>query len=501
MHIMLDDSLLVLFKKKEPTKMSDSSQGKSEPAAAPAEILTELNVEARTVLGFNALEEALKTQLPAGWTPNPAETGPLKGANLLIIFSDRLLVQSSDGQPLPGQAANQITVVAVPAQNAETKARGVMIIFGLSARPEGAPGPYNVFLPAAAYVERILSSGPGDAREAAEQWSFTSEGGDRLKLRMRYSRGVPVRSMDALTQAFSGKDPTFYRIYHADQGADVLRSAVTGSDAISDLEFGIEGNRLGALFDGSERLVSVISQPWTVRHVFLPQHAQEHFIKQEPDAAAYTKPYVVRRPTMWVDSPSQSNENGWLQKDQKLWLAEDLGEGAQGMRLAKLEDGKIRYITEAANLAKEAGSPVTPGYDEEKIRQIINDLGAAWNKGDAKAWVKNYAEDSDVINMLGVTLVGPQANQERHAALFAGIFKDSTLKTTIRRIRFIGGNMVAVVDTDLVLTGFSGLPPGIEAHPDGSLRMTMRHVLENDKGSWSILASQNTAVMPPRAPA
>jgi uncharacterized protein (TIGR02246 family) len=477
---------------------TDTGPGKSELAAA-AEILTELNVEARTVLGFTARETVVKTQLPVGWSPSPAETGPLKGTNLLVIFSDRLLVQSADGKPLPGQAANQIAVVGVPAKQAETNAQGVMLTFGLSARPEGAPGPYDVFLPAAAQIERVLSSGPGTARDAEEQWSFTSEGGERLRLRLRYSRGVPVRAMDVVTRVFSAKDPTFYRIYHADQGADVLRSDVTGSDAISHLEFGVEGRRLGALFDGSERLVSVVSQPWTVRRVFLPQHEQQHLIDRSFDPAAYTKPYVVHRPTMWVDSPSRPRENGWLQKGQRLWLAEDLGEGAQGMCLAKLEDGKIRYVTEAANLTKLEEDDDRLSNDEQRIRMVIDNLTVAWNNGDAKAWVADYAEDSDVINMLGVTLIGRQANEERHAAVFAGIFKDSTLTATIRRIRFIG-EMGAVVDTDLILTGFKGLPPGIEAHPDGSLRMSMRHVLQGYKHVWSIIASQNTGVMPPPPP-
>src|SRR4051794_36435585 len=107
---------------------------------ASSESLTELNVESRIVLAYAVTETAVRSLLPQGWTSAPAETGPSQGANLTIIFSDRLLVQNSDGQPLPDQATNQLAVVVVPAHQPDTAARGVMIVFGISARVAGAPG-------------------------------------------------------------------------------------------------------------------------------------------------------------------------------------------------------------------------------------------------------------------------------------------------------------------------------------------------------------------------
>jgi hypothetical protein len=321
--------------------------------SAGARTVAELNVEARSTLAFKAEEAAVASLLPAGWKASPQETGPSKGANVIVIFSDRLLIQSADGKPMEGQATNQIAVLAVPALNPNTNERGVMIVFGLSARSSGAPGPYGVFLLAdEANVERIFRSGPGDEnRVAEEQWSFAAKDGERLSLRLRYKRGIPNRANTEI-RAYSAYDPSFYRTYSADQGADVLRSSTNGKDIIDEIHFSAGGPRLGALFDASEQLVSVIALPWTVRQAFLPFHASVLQL-QALDPAEYTKAYRVREQTLWVDSPSRTYENGLLLKEQRVWLDKELPANAQGVCRVKLEDNKLAYAVEVANLVKE----------------------------------------------------------------------------------------------------------------------------------------------------
>jgi hypothetical protein len=117
-----------------------------------SEVLSEMNVEARTVLAFSVDENILDQLqwLPQGWRPVPPGAGPFKDANILVIFSDRLLVQDKDGKALPGQETNPLVIIAVLAQNAEIKdIQGVPVIiaFGLSAKVGGTPGPYEVFKP------------------------------------------------------------------------------------------------------------------------------------------------------------------------------------------------------------------------------------------------------------------------------------------------------------------------------------------------------------------
>jgi hypothetical protein len=255
------------------TTQNNQNQSVIESAFEP-ETLAELNVEARTVLAFSVEEAVVNDLLPVGWKATPAQAGPSAGANVNLIFADRLLVQNADGTPVQGQATNQLAVVAVPAQHVDSGARGVVIASGLSARDEGAPGPYEVFSKAEVSVERVLSSGAGETREAAERWNFAGGDGEQFQLRLRYVRGVPTRS-ETETRAYSRKKPGFYRIYRADQGADVLRSSATNVDAISEFEFNAQGLRISSLFNGSERLISVISIPWTVRRAFLPNSGSQ----------------------------------------------------------------------------------------------------------------------------------------------------------------------------------------------------------------------------------
>lgn len=315
-----------------------------------AKVLDELNAEARVILGFILSEKVIKAELPEGWEASPAVEGPSKGANLLVIFADRHLVQNADGTE---KTANQLAVLAIPAKHAKTGRQGVIIAFGLSGSENGAPGPYGVFDRAKASIERTLRSMPGGEREAIEEWEFVGENGDILSLTVQYKRGVPIRS-DNVTRAYSAKNPSFYRIYIADQGADVLRNNSVDVGLISGPEFRAHGPRLNALFKGSEqRAISVISIPWTVRRAYLPKNDDAASLFDENrDPTTYTKPYSVLEETMWIDSPSRPRENGWLQAGDTVWLDKDLPEEATGMRLVKLSDGKLRYATQVENLVK-----------------------------------------------------------------------------------------------------------------------------------------------------
>jgi hypothetical protein len=182
------------------------------------DLLVERNVEARTVLALQVDERELERFVPERWTSAPAGAGPSSGANLNVILSDRLLVQDRVGSSVPMGSLNQLAVLAVPADHAYSRARGVIIAFGLSASPEGAPGPDGVFMSAdAAKFERTVAADSQGLRIVQEQWLFSSADGERLQVQLKQSRGIPIRSTPT-TRAWSGLDPTSYRTYRADQG-------------------------------------------------------------------------------------------------------------------------------------------------------------------------------------------------------------------------------------------------------------------------------------------
>lgn len=144
--------------------------------------------------------------------------------------------------------------------------------------------------------------------------------------------------------------------------------------------------------------------------------------------------------------------------------------------------------------------------DEKAIGGIIDEFVATWNRRDAAAWAAQFAVDSDHINVVGMLFEGQAENHRRHAEIFLGMFKNSTLRHHIRRLRFLSPD-IALVDLDSVMSIVGPLPPAFTAiskrNPDGAAVMhsRMRHVMKKTDGRWVIVASQNSPVMVPETQA
>ncbi len=133
--------------------------------------------------------------------------------------------------------------------------------------------------------------------------------------------------------------------------------------------------------------------------------------------------------------------------------------------------------------------------NEASLRKLVTEQTEAWNRHDAAAWSKDFAPDAEFINIVGTIFSGREEIEKRHASVFASVFKDSRTEVTVRKIRLIAPS-VAVVDTDHVVTGYTGLPPGVQATEQGVLRTRMRYVMKQTGGTWSIVTGQNTDVKP-----
>jgi hypothetical protein len=242
--------------------------------------LDQSDVSTRIHLAFQVSDAAVQRLLPAGWLVSPSRTGPSRGANLIAVFFDRMILQDGDGKATT-ETLNHVAVLVVPVRN-PAGTQGSMIVYGFSARPDGVPGAYGNFVLADSNMERILRS-RGGVRENQEHWSFATPDGERLQLRIRYVPSTPMRSRTE-TRNFS---PVFagghYRFYSSDQGFDLLRSTVTGVDRLTEMQFSATGPRLGALFDGSQ-LISALSIPWQVRQVFVPELSRAAESEREREA-------------------------------------------------------------------------------------------------------------------------------------------------------------------------------------------------------------------------
>ena len=139
--------------------------------------------------------------------------------------------------------------------------------------------------------------------------------------------------------------------------------------------------------------------------------------------------------------------------------------------------------------------------DERAIRAILDDRQAAWSFRDAAAWVRDFTADSGFVNILGMRFADRAGNEERHAALFATIFRDSLLTVELLHIRFADSDS-AVVEARLQLTGYERLPPGIRETEPGMLATRLLDVVQRIDGRWRVVFSQNTAIAPlPSGPA
>jgi uncharacterized protein (TIGR02246 family) len=133
--------------------------------------------------------------------------------------------------------------------------------------------------------------------------------------------------------------------------------------------------------------------------------------------------------------------------------------------------------------------------DEAALRKLVAEQTEAWNRSDARAWSKDFTQDAAFINIVGSVFTGREEIEKRHAFIFNTLFKGSRTEVTVTRLAFID-KAVAVVDMEHVVTGFAGLPPGIQATEPGVLKTRMRYVMKKTGKKWEIVAAQNTDVKP-----
>ena len=119
-------------------------------------------------------------------------------------------------------------------------------------------------------MERSVTGGNGKDTLMEEHWEFAAPSGERLEVHLKYER-APARKGANEVKFFSPTDPNIYQIFKIDQGIDIMRNAtVPVRDRVKEFAYKAAGGRLGPLFDGTERVVSIDSFHWYNRGVYLP---------------------------------------------------------------------------------------------------------------------------------------------------------------------------------------------------------------------------------------
>ena len=131
--------------------------------------------------------------------------------------------------------------------------------------------------------------------------------------------------------------------------------------------------------------------------------------------------------------------------------------------------------------------------EEQALHRIVEQLESAWNRGDSEAWADLFADDADFIHILGGHFTGRTSIERGHRTIFDTIYKGSTNKFVVEKVRFVGDQVAIVFVFTTLKLKTPGMPPQMNARP------TL--VVERRDGAWKIVTFQNTLVTPEGAPA
>ena len=128
--------------------------------------------------------------------------------------------------------------------------------------------------------------------------------------------------------------------------------------------------------------------------------------------------------------------------------------------------------------------------DEAAIRHVQVQQAAAWNQHDAAAYANLFAEDGDVVNVVGWWWRGRAEIERKLSAGFVFVFAQSTLTITNVDVRFLSPTM-AVAHVRWTMVG-AKTPPGIPEPREG----IQLQILTKQASGWLIASFQNTNSVP-----
>jgi hypothetical protein len=233
-----------------------------------AETLVQSTVDTRLSIAMRVGQENLQRLVPAPLQVNPIPGGPLKEANIFVVFIDSFHVQDPQGKLDKVGVARKV-VFAVPAKHTQTGEMVTVVIGGLTADIREVPGPYKNFVHAALRREQTEKMVNVEIGETEDFWEARDDRGGFVELRIHYQKALSPRSK-VEQKIYSAVDPGFFRIYRVDQAVDMVKSTPAGIDRVKKYQFRMATPALSNIFDGTEQLIGVGVIPIYVRQIFLP---------------------------------------------------------------------------------------------------------------------------------------------------------------------------------------------------------------------------------------
>ncbi|QKW09750.1 SgcJ/EcaC family oxidoreductase [Streptomyces sp. NA04227] len=117
------------------------------------------------------------------------------------------------------------------------------------------------------------------------------------------------------------------------------------------------------------------------------------------------------------------------------------------------------------------------GVDEPAVRALWQTMAEGWGRADAAAFAGVFSADVDFVTVGGEVLFGRTAVEQRHAELFATVFRGTRLEPGLGLIRPLTPQLCLVHATTAI-------------HPVGLVTHAQAVLARRDDG-WSIRAFHN----------
>ncbi len=130
--------------------------------------------------------------------------------------------------------------------------------------------------------------------------------------------------------------------------------------------------------------------------------------------------------------------------------------------------------------------------DEKSLHEMVYQLEAAWNAADGQAFAEAFAEDAGFIHLLGGYYTGRTAIEAGHRMIFGTIYKGSTVRYSVEKIRFVRSDVAIVYLRQYLQFHEDGAASDLEARPT--------IIAEKRDGKWQIVNLQNTRITEAGAP-
>jgi len=234
-------------------------------APAIAETFDSTIADTRTLAAFKVNDQALAEWLPDTHEAAPYGGGSFEGANLLMMFIDRMLHQDAEGKAKNGGAYRMMALI-VPGVDRDSGETSTFIARVYS--PGEGAGPYKTAVQSEVSHSLSLAGTGSEPLSGRHVWEV-EQGGGLLEIAFDYAAGVPGRKVGESVLS-TPRDASVKRIYRYDQLTDVVFSAPKGIDRTSDVTVRVEIPELAAMFDGSEVLIGLADRPFYTRTTWKP---------------------------------------------------------------------------------------------------------------------------------------------------------------------------------------------------------------------------------------